>query len=315
MSMMKAVRIHDYGGSEVLVLEDVTRPVPAADEMLVRVKAAGVNPVDWKIRDGFGKEFFGHQLPLTLGCDLAGVVESAGAEVQGFNSGDAVFGYVSLERCGAYAEYAIAKPTEIALKPRGLDFEQAAAIPVGALTAWQAMFEIAGLSEGQSVLIHAAAGGVGHLAVQLAKARGAVVTGTASGQNAEFVRGLGVDELIDYRKTRFEEVVKGMDVVFDTIGAETQIRSYKVLNRGGVLVSAVSEPPADANAEHGVKGEMVAVQPNAAQLGEISELIEANRLTPSIATVMPLQEVRKAHELSQGGRTRGKIILTTADGE
>ncbi len=310
MATMKAVRIHDYGGPEVILHEEVTRPEPAADEVLIHVQAAGVNPVDWKIREGFGKEWFGHQLPLILGCDLAGVVESIGNTVETFKPGVAVYGYVNLARCGAYAEYAIARESEIALKPQALDFTQAAAVPVGALTSWQALFDIARLTSGQKVLIHAAAGGVGHLAVQLAKAKGAFVIGTVSAKNAEFARGLGVDELIDYRATPFEDKVKDVDVVFDTIGEDTQERSFKVLKRDGVLVSAVSEPPEDACMRHGVRGDMVAVQPNAKQLAEISALIESGRVTPTVATTMPLENARQAHELSQSGHTRGKIILT-----
>ncbi len=199
--------------------------------------------------------------------------------------------------------------SEIALKPQALDFTQAAAIPVGALTSWHALFDIAKLTSGQKVLIHAAAGGVGHLAVQLAKAKGAFVIGTVSAQNTEFARGLGVDQLIDYRATRFENEVEDVDVVFDTIGEDTQERSFKVLKRCGGLVSAVSEPPEDTCKSHGVRCEMVAVQPNADQLAEISALIESGKLRPTIATTMPFENARQAHEMSQSGHTRGKIIL------
>lgn len=302
--------MYEYGGPEVLVYEDMPRPEPATNEILIRVRAAGVNPVDWKIRDGAGREFFGHQLPLTLGCDLAGVVESAGADVKGFSPGDAVCGYVNLGRCGAYAEYAIGLESEVTLKPQALEFTEAAAIPVCALTSWQALFDIAKLKADHKVLIHAAAGGVGHMAVQLAKARGAVVIGTASEKNAEFVRSLGSDEVIDYRTTRFEDVVKNVDVVFDTIGDEIQQRSFQVLKPGGVLVSAVSEPSEKDCETHGIKGAMVLVQPYSAQLAEISTLIESGKLKPEIAAVLPLGDARKAHEMSQSGRTRGKIILT-----
>ncbi len=314
MATMKVVRIHSYGGPEVLVCEDILRPEPATDEVLISVRAAGVNPVDWKIREGFGIEFFGHRLPLTLGCDLAGVVESTGAQVKGLKPGAAVYGYLNLERCGAYAEYVIARESELTFKPQALDFTQAAAVPVGALTSWQALFDIAKLSRGQKALIHAAAGGVGHLAVQLAKAKGAIVVGTASAKNAEFVRSLGVDELIDYKTSRFEDAVKDADVVFDTVGGETQERSLQVLKRGGVLVSAVNEPSAQACKQYGVKGAMVTVQPSADQLAEITELIESGKLRPTIAAVMPLRDARRAHEMSQSGHTRGKIILSLETG-
>jgi len=310
MATMKAVRMYEYGGPEVLVHEDMPRPEPSANEILIRVRAAGVNPVDWKFRDGVGREFFGHQLPLILGCDLAGVVDSTGADVKGISPGDAVYGYVNLGRCGAYAEYAIGMESEVTLKPQALEFTEAAAVPVCALTSWQALFDIAELKTDQKVLIHAAAGGVGHMAVQLAKARGAVVIGTASAKNAEFVRSLGSDEVIDYRTTRFEDVVKNVDVVFDTIGDETQKRSFQVLKRGGMIVSAVSEPPEKACKTHGVKGAMVLVQPNSTQLAEITTLIESGKLKPAITAILPLDDARKAHEMSQTGHTQGKIILT-----
>jgi len=312
MKTMKAVRIQRYGGLEVLAYEDVLRPEPAADEVLIRVHAAGVNPVDWKIRDGYAKERFQHRLPHILGCDLAGVVESTGADVSQLQPGDAVYGYISLFREGSYAEFTIAKPTEIARKPDTLDFLQAAAVPVGALTAWQALFDIADLTAGQTVLIHAAAGGVGSMAVQLAKAKGARVIGTASARNADFVRELGVDEAIDYTAVRFEDAVSEVDVVFDTIGGETQARSFDVLKPRGVLVSAVSPPAAETAAARGVRATMVGVQPNAAQLTEIAAFIDAGKVKPFVETVLPLSETARAHELSQSGRTRGKIVLSIA---
>ncbi len=308
MATMKAVRMHSYGGSEVLVYEDVPQPQPAADEVLIRVHAAGVNPVDWKIRNGYGKETFGHHLPHILGCDLAGVVESVGSEVKRLKAGDAVYGYTSLRREGTYAEFIVAKESEVTLKPTSLDFIQAAAVPVGALTSWQALFDIAHLTNGQKVLIHAAAGGVGSMAVQLAKAKGAYVIGTASARNADFVRHLGVDELVDYQTTRFEDAVNDVDVVFDTVGGETQERSFQVLAQGGMLVSAVT-PPSDAGAASGVRVAMVGVQPSAAQLDEITSLIDSGKVKPFVETVLPLSEVRQAHELSESGRTRGKIVL------
>jgi len=306
---MKAVRMYSYGGSEVLVYEDVPKPQPGADEVLIRIYAATVNSVDWKIRDGYGKDRYGHQLPHILGCELAGVVEAVGAEVKRLKPGDAVYGYTSLRREGTYAEFIAAKESEVTLKPSTLDFIQAAAVPVGALTSWQALFDIAHLETGQKVLIHAAAGGVGSMAVQLAKAKGAYVIGTASARNADFLRELGVDEAIDYQATRFEDVVHDVDVVFDTIGGETQERSFSVLKPDGVLVSAVS-PPSQSRGEVGnITTAMVVVQPNAAQLNEIAALIDSGKVQPFVETVLPLSQVKQAHELSQGGRTRGKIVL------
>ena len=309
METMKAVRMYSYGGSEVLVYEDVPKPQPGADEVLIRIYAATVNSVDWKIRDGYGKDRYGHQLPHILGCELAGVVEAVGAEVKRLKPGDAVYGYTSLRREGTYAEFIAAKESEVTLKPSTLDFIQAAAVPVGALTSWQALFDIAHLETGQKVLIHAAAGGVGSMAVQLAKAKGAYVIGTASARNADFLRELGVDEAIDYQATRFEDVVHDVDVVFDTIGGETQERSFSVLKPDGVLVSAVS-PPSQSRGEVGnITTAMVVVQPNAAQLNEIAALIDSGKVQPFVETVLPLSQVKQAHELSQGGRTRGKIVL------
>lgn len=309
MSMMKAARLHNYGGPETIAFEEVARPEPQAGEALVRVRAAAVNPVDWMIAGGYGKEWWEHQLPLTLGCEFAGVIEAAGAGVTRLKAGDEVYGYVSLRRCGAYAEYVIAREDEVVAKPSALDFTAAAAIPVGALTAWQALYDQAGLQPGGRVLIHAASGGVGSIAVQLAKANGAEVIGTASGRNADFVKSLGASEVIDYTAARFEEVVQDVDVVFDLIGGETQERSFNVLKPGGFLVSAVQPPSPELTAQHGVRSAMVTVLPNANQLQAITELVESGRLRPFIETVLPLSEVQAALKQSQTGRTRGKIVL------
>jgi NADPH:quinone reductase-like Zn-dependent oxidoreductase len=306
---MKAVRIHTYGGPEVSLYEDAPRPEPAADEILVRVHAASVNPVDWMIRNGYGKEWWPHQMPLTLGCEYAGVVEAVGASVSSVKPGEEVFGFINLVKNGAYAEFALAKEAEVALKPESLDFVKAAAVPVAALTSWQALFDIAKLSTGQKVLIHAASGGVGSVAVQLAKAKGAYVLGTASARNADFLRQIGVDEVIDYTATRFEEAAHDLDVVFDTIGGETQERSFAVLKPGGFLVTAVSPPSEDLAKARGVNAGMVQVQPNAGQLAEIAGLVDAGKVKPNVETVLPLSEFQRAHELSQSGRTRGKIVL------
>ncbi len=309
MTTMKAVRIHSYGGPETLVYEDAPRPEPAADEVLIRVHAASVNPVDWKIGSGFGKENFKHHLPLILGWDVAGTIEAIGSDVKQFQPGDVVYGYTSLFRDGTYAEFTVAKETEIALKPASLDFVQAAAIPVVALTARQALFDIAGLTTNQRVLIHGASGGVGSMGVQLAKAKGIYVIGTASAHNADFLRQLGTDEIIDYQKTKFETVVQDIDVVLDTVGGDTQERSFGVLRKDGFLVSTVSPPSQEKAAQYGVRSAMVNVQPNAAQLNEITGLLESGKLNIRVETVLPLSEARQAHEMSQSGRTRGKIVL------
>ncbi len=313
MATMKAVRIHTQGGPETLVYEDAPRPTPLTNEVLIRVRAASVNPVDWKIRDGYGKEIFNHQMPLILGWDVAGTIEAVGPEVDKFKLGDPVYGYTSLLRDGAYAEFAIAKQEEIALKPASLDFVEAAAVPVAALTAWQAMFDTANLEENQKVLIHAASGGVGSIAVQLAKAKGVYVIGTSSARNADFVRELGVDEFIDYQATQFETVVHDVDVVLDTIGGDTQVRSFGVLRKDGFLVSIVEPPSEELAAQHGVRSKMVGVLPNGTQLREIAALIDSGKVKPFVETVLPLSEARQAHEMSKSGRTRGKIVLQVVE--
>ena len=305
---MKAVVIKEYGNSDVLNYETVEKPVPQADEVLIKVHVAAVNPVDWKIREGFGEQL-GLKLPFVPGCEIAGTIEETGADVKNFQTGDAVFGYLSLQRNGGYAEYAIAKTNEIILKPESLDDENAAAIPVGALTSWQAIFDLGKLDGGQKILIHGASGGVGSMAVQLAKWKGAFVIGTASGKNEEFVKSLGADEFVDYTKTKFETVVKDVDVVFDTVGGDTLERSFQVLKKGGFLVTSVAPPSEDSAKKFDVKAAMVNVQPNAEQLAEIVKLVESGKIKTHVETVLPFAEVKKAHELSEAGRTRGKIVL------
>jgi NADPH:quinone reductase-like Zn-dependent oxidoreductase len=309
METMKAVRIHSYGGPEVLVYEEAPRPTPDSGELLAQVHAAGVNPIDWKVREGYLKDILHHSLPLILGWDFAGVVETIGPGVMNFKNGDAIYGHRSIARNGAYAQYIAVKESEVALKPKSIDHIHAAAVPVAALIAWQALFVAAQLKSGQSVLIHGAAGGVGSLAVQFAKWRSAHVIGTASGRNQEFIRGLGVDGAINYEKTHFEDLVRNVDVVFDTIGGETQKRSWKVLRKGGVLVSIVEEPSAEEAASHGVRPAYVVVQPNARQLADIAELVDAGKLRAVVETVLPLSDARRAHRLIQTGHTRGRIVL------
>jgi NADPH:quinone reductase-like Zn-dependent oxidoreductase len=303
---MKAVHIHEMGGPEVLRYEDVPVPEPGAHEVLVRVHAAGVNPVDWKIREG---QFGRIALPAVMGSDFSGEVEALGPEVTEFRVGEPVFGSVA-DESGSYAEFTLADTSTIIEKPSGLDHVQAAAIPIPAMTAWQALFDNAKLREGQKVLIHAAVGGVGSFAVQFAKWKGAHVIGTASGSNAELARSLGVDEFIDYRSTRFEDKVRDADVVFDTIGGETQERSWKVLKKGGVLVSIVQPPTEKTAAAHGVRGVFMAEDAKRTEeLKQIADLVGSGRVKVNVETILPLREARKAQELSQSGHARGKIVL------
>jgi NADPH:quinone reductase-like Zn-dependent oxidoreductase len=305
---MKAIVIKSYDDEGVVEYIDVERPEPKADEVLVKVHVAGVNPVDWKIRNGLG-ERLGLKLPIMLGGEIAGTIETIGSEVKDFKEGDAVYGIIA---SGGYAQYAIAKVGDIAPKPESLDFKNAAAVPLGALTAWQAMFDLANLSSGQRILIGGASGGVGSLAVQLAKAKGAYVIGLASGRNEEFVRDLGADEFVDYTKQNFEEVVKNVDVVLDAVGGETFGRSFETLKKGGFLVTTVEFPSEEKAQEFGVKAARVFCKPNAKELAEITRLVDEGKLKAHVSTVLSLAEVKKAHQLSESGRTHGKIVLQIA---
>lgn len=302
---MKAVQIKEYGDVNVLTYTDVARPKPNDDGILVKIHAAAVNPVDVKIRNGKGEKF-GMELPIILGADFAGTVENIGSKIKKFENGDAVYGKILI---GCYAQYVIVKETELAKKPKNIDFDHAASIPMGALTAWQAIFDTAHLQSGQKILIHGASGGVGSMAVQLAKAKGAYVIGTASGSNQEFVENLGADEFIDYKSTDFENVVKDMDVVFDPIGGETHERSYHVLKKGGFLVSLVQEPSEKLMKKYGVQAEVMASEPNPQQLQQITALVEAGKIKTEVAKVLPLADAKKAQTLSTEGHLRGKIIL------
>ncbi len=308
--------MHVYGGPEVLKYEDAPRPKAGPGEVLIRVRAAGVNPVDWKIREGYLKQILGHPLPLILGWDLSGVVEGTGPGVTRLRVGDEVYSRPDISRDGAYAEYIAVKESEVALKPRSIDHTHAAAIPLAGLTAWQSLFDAAQLNSGQTVLIHAAAGGVGSFAVQLAKWKGARVIGTASKRNHDFLRTLGADETIDYTAARFEDVAHHVDVVLDTMAGDTQTRSWKVLKKGGILVSILTPPSPEEAAAHGVRQAFVFVQPNASQLAEIAKLVDSGKLKAILETLLPLSEARRAQEISAGGHARGKIVLTTqADAE
>ncbi len=303
---MKAVRQHQAGGAETLVYEDAPAPVAGKGQMVVRVRAAGVNPIDFKLRGAPAASW-----PRTLGFDVAGVVESVGEGVASFKPGDEVFAYLSLQRGGGYAERAIVLESEAATKPAKVGFEEAGATPLVALTAWQALVDKGELKAGQTVLIHGGAGGVGHMAVQIAKHLGARVIATASEKNAAFVKELGADVVIDYKAQKFEDIAKDVDVVLDPIGGETQERSIGVLKRGGVLVSIVQPPAADKCKERGVRGLVMLVQPNGKQLAEIARLIDEGKIRPVVSERFPLAEAAKAQGvLESGANSRGKIVLT-----
>jgi NADPH:quinone reductase-like Zn-dependent oxidoreductase len=302
---MQAIQAHDYGGPEVLVLEEAQRPEPTPDQVLIRLKAAGVNPADWKYRSGAFKQFMPLQFPWTPGLEGAGIVEAVGANVTNFKKGDAVYGILA---SGGYAEYALALASDIQPKPESITFEQAAALPVGVLTAWGAVIDTATVQAGQHVLVHGAAGGVGAYAVQLARWKRAHVTGIASAGNLALVRSLGVENVIDYNATRFETVVHDMDVVIDTVGGDLSERSFQVLRPGGIYVTVAGRLAADAGKAQNVRATH-AGRATPENLKKISELIEAKQLHPITGEFFPLAQAQQAQALSQGGHGRGRIIL------
>jgi len=301
---MQAIQAHDYGEPEVLRFEKTLRPQPNADQVLIRLKAAGVNPADWKYRAGLYKQFMPLQFPWTPGLEGSGVIEAVGANVTTLKKGDEVYGLVA----GGYAEYALALANEMQLKPTGLTFEQAAALPMGALTAWGAVIETARVETGQRVLVHGAAGGVGAYTVQLAHWKGAQVTGTASAANLEFVQSLGAENVIDYNATRFETILNDMDAVIDTVGGDLPERSLQVIRPGGIFVTIAARLAEDAGKEQNIRA-VSGRRASAENLKQISELIEAKQLKPVTGPVFPLTEAQKAQELSQTGHGRGRIIL------
>ncbi|MFF8835587.1 NADP-dependent oxidoreductase [Streptomyces sp. NPDC015130] len=307
---MRAVVVEQWGGPENLVERETERPEPGLNEVLVRVHAAGVNPVDWKTRAGGALIEWG-EVPA-VGWDVSGTVEAVGPGVGIFRPGDEVFGMPLFPRqVGGYAEYVVAPARHLAPKPASLTHVEAAALPLAALTAWQALVDTADVRPGERVLVHAAAGGVGHFAVQIAKARGAYVIGTASAAKHDLVRELGADEVIDYREARFEDVVAGVDVVLDGLGGETARRSLAVLREGGRLITLPGPDDVPA-APDGVRAAWVLVEPDHLGLREIAALVEQGRLRPVVDTVLPLAEAAKAHEIGERGRTTGKIVLTVA---
>lgn len=306
---MKAIRIHEFGGPDVLKYEDIPEPQPGPGEIRIRIIAAGVNPMDWKIRSGYIREL---PLPIIMGLDVAGIVETVGQGETSFQPGDEVFAKVSIGQ-GGYAEYTVVSSTQVAQKPRSIGFIESAAIPTAGLAAWQSLFDIAGLESGQSVLIHGAAGGVGTFAVQFARWKGAYVIGTASSKNAEFLKSIGSDEVIDYRNQRFEEIVNNLDVVLDTIGGDTFERSWGVLKPGGFLVSTVASIPEGAPQRYGVRAKTLMTQADGRELAQIAAIIDEQKIKPIVTTVLPLTEARKAHEMSESRHARGKIVLRVAE--
>src|SRR6266699_273246 len=310
---MKAIVLHEYGSPEVLKYEDVPRPEPKEDQILVRVIAAGVNPVDGLIRSGMFAKYEKAVFPMILGADIAGVVEKVGSEVTKFKAGDPVFAYASLKSGGGYAEYALTTEREAAPKPKVLTYVEAAAGPVVALTAWQALIGTAKISAGQTVLIHGGSGGVGTFAIQIAKARGARVIATASTANQDLLKQLGADMTIDYTKQKFEDMAKDVDVVLDSVGKDTLARSYGVVKKGGFIVSLVARPDRNELNKRGIGGAALNVEANSDELAEIGKLFDEGKIKVIVSQTFPLSEAVKAQEQVATGHTRGKIVLKIAD--
>ncbi len=306
---MRAIRIHAYGDPGVLRLEEAPIPKIGPTDLLIKVNTAGVNPADYQFRRGDFKDFMPLVMPCILGWDVAGTVDEVGSSVNHFKRGDQVFAFTPMNRDGAYAEWVAADASVVAPMPR-LSFEEAAAVPLAALTAWKALFDIAQLSEGQHVLIHAGAGGVGLFAVQLAHRAGVRVTATASGDNVPLVRSLGADEVIDYRTQDFSASLRDIDAVLDTVGGDTRARSWRTLRPGGIL-AAIAMPPPDTKlaTEQGFRTAMVQVTPDGKRLREIAALMDSGELRVVIDRVLPLADAALAHRQSESRRVRGKIVL------
>lgn len=309
---MKAVVLRDYGGPEVARLDEIPRPEPKDNEILIKVIAASVNPVDVAIRKGLLAQMIGYKFPLVLGMDAAGLVEKAGAKITKFKVGDPVYAFFTLTSEGGYAEYVIAKESETGRKPKAVSYAQAAAVPAAGSTAWLALNYMAKLSPGQTVLIHGGSGGVGHLAIQIAKAGGAKVIATASTANQEFLKQMGADTAIDYTATKFEEVAKEVDVVLDSVGGDTLKRSYGVVKKGGIIVSIVDEPDQAEMTARGIRGVTLRAAPYAKVLQDLATLIDAKKVNPVVSQTFPLADFAKALDQIATRHTRGKIVLQVA---
>ncbi len=306
---MKAIRIHEFGGPEVLKYEDAPVPKPANDEVLIKIYASGVNPVDWKIRAGQAQGKFPVHFPLIPGWDVSGEIEEVGNDILNFKKGDEVYSRPDPTRNGTYAEYVAVKASQVNSKPQSLGHDKAAAVPLAGLTAWQGLFEHGKLQAGQKVLIHAAAGGVGTFAVQFAKWKGAYVIGTASEENIDFLYGLGADEVIDYKTEKFENKVKDACLVFDLIGGDTQKRSLLVIKEGGRLVTTVKPENQEAAKEKNIQVIGYLAQSLPADLQQISDLIDSGKIKPIVTEILPLKDAAEAQRQIESHHTRGKIVL------
>jgi len=306
---MKAVIIENYGGIDELKYTEIDEPHLKDNDVLIEIAATSVNPVDWKIREGYLKGMLDYDFPLTLGLDAAGTIKEVGKNVTKFRIGDKVFTRPDITRNGTYAEYVAVDETLVAKKPENLSFEEAASIPLVGLTSWQCLADFADIKQGDKVLIHAGSGGVGSFAIQLAKSFGAWVATTCSTKNVEFVKSLGADKVIDYRNEDFTQVLVDMDIVFDTLGGDVQIQSYDVLKEEGILVSIADQPDQELAQTKKVKAGYVFLEPDGEQLATIGEMIEQGKIRANVGTVMKLEEIQEAHRLSETHHAKGKIVL------
>lgn len=308
---MKAAQFGSYGGPELITINEVPKPTPLENQVLIEVHSATINPFDYKVRRGYMKDAMPLKLPLTIGGNLSGVVIDVGSEVTDFKVGDEVFGqsYAFGGGSGAIAEYAVASAENIAPKPKSIDHIQSGSLPLVGVSAIQALEQHINLQKGQKILIHGGAGGIGSMAIQLAKYLGAYVATTASSDDIDFVKGLGADEVIDYQKQKFEEKLSGFDAVYDTVGGDTLDRSFKVLKKDGILVSMLGEPSKDLAAEYGIKVIGQNTQTNSKNLAHLAELVDQGVIKPQVDKVFPLQQTREAFEYVETGHPRGKVVI------
>ena len=306
---MKAVVVNQYGNADVLTYTDTKEPELKPNDLLVELKATSVNPVDWQIREGYLAEAMPYEFPLILGWDAAGIVKKVGADVSKFSVGDEVYSSPDMSRNGTYAEYVAVNEDMVAKKPTNLSFEEAASIPLVGLTAWTALIDKATIQSGERVLIQAGAGGVGSFGIQLAKAMGCWVAATCSGKNVEFLQELGADQVIDYEKVNFEDVLDPVDVVLDTLGGDIQDRSFKVLKQGGRIAATTTAPDEELAAKKDAKAYQVTMGRDGEVLTKIAKLIEDGKIHPVVEKVLPLSDAKEGHRISQTGHAKGKIVL------
>jgi len=309
---MKAIRIHAYGGPESMQLEDAPVPPCGTSDVLVRVVATGVNPIDWKIRAGTMAAHLPKSFPITLGSDAAGVITAIGEAVRGFELGDEVIFYAEFARGGTYAEYVAVEASQVAKKPRTVSFSTAAALPTPGQAAWTALIETAKIGPGLRVLIHGGAGALGTIAVQLAKEHGAHVIATASGDGVALVKSLGADEVVDYRTQRFEHVAHDIDIVLDTLGGQTQETSWATMRKGGILVATAMPPSPERAAAAGVRAAFVFTPPRGTVLAHLAERVDDGRIRVVVGQELALADAAQAHRLGESGKARGKMILHVA---